>query len=545
MKTRVNLWGTGHGTEAGNASAFRLPRWLEVVLAIVVLLQLVAPFVAHTYGTDGPTHMYWTTRFGEMLSQGVLVPRWVPSGFRGYGSPAFYFYPPVYFYASNLVKVVLQIGEPYMIMQMTGLLLTIASFGTTWFLLRTVGAPRYQALIGSSLYAFAPFRIAELYSRTSLPAHLSYVFLPLLWCGLYLIISRENGRSGVILTGVSAALMFLSSIPLTVGTLALLPLVAIAEREQLTPIVLRRIAAAVALCLGLTAYQLISIATYKNDIQLAILTRIPDYLILDVLHGRMLPAFYHYALLYLSAAILAVVYFRPRTRQTLTPTERNVLRGGLVIIACFAFLDTPIVSEPIWSAVSLIAQGTWRNYIYFLLFAAVVTGTMHSKVLRTSATFITALWCFGALLPLALILTDAHFYRHDPGRTGDTPEYLPKAASLNFLTSVVPAAPQDPLPAEDSRARSPGGDTVTYHRFYWPAWHLYANDSEIRTWPDSVGRARAAIPAQPSRLFWRLERTPLEQAGLWISGLTVGALLVAGGIGLVRSSVSRRNTSTP
>jgi hypothetical protein len=68
--------------------------------------------------------------------------------------------------------------------------------------------------------------------------------------------------------------------------------------------------------------------------------------------------------------------------------------------------------------------------------------------------------------------------------------------------------------------------TVTFHRFYWPYWHLYGDGNEIPTRPDSIGRATAMLPAGQYAATWELERTPLERDGLWISGITAAGIFL-------------------
>ncbi|MFI5201301.1 MAG: hypothetical protein ACHQNE_02825, partial [Candidatus Kapaibacterium sp.] len=388
------------------------------------------------------------------------------------------------------------------------------------------------------LYAFAPFRIAELFSRTSMPSHMAYAILPLLWCGLYEIVAFEQEPRGIAMTAISAAMLFLTTIPLTVGTAAIIVLAAGVERKRLTIRIIRKLAVAVAICVGLCAYQLISVALYRAEVHFSVLFRVPDYLILDLFKGVMLPAVYHYLLLYGGTAILIFVLWWKGSR--LEQSERTVLRLGLALFGLFLFFDTPLLSEPAWRLISTLAQGTWRNYIYFLLFDCAVTATARTTMLRRRVLFVTALWTIGALLPILLVLSNIHMYPHDPGRTGDTPEYLPKHSNTAFLAAIESPV----ISPTDTDVVVPGPGIVTFHRFWWPGWHLYAGNSEITTWPDSSGRA-CAYGGSSQALHWRLEQKPLETAGLWISGLSWASVLVFLGIGLVQRRVRIFASSSP
>jgi hypothetical protein len=153
--------------------------------------------------------------------------------------------------------------------------------------------------------------------------------------------------------------------------------------------------------------------------------------------------------------------------------------------------------------------------------------------MRKSVTFITILWSAGTILPLVLVLFNIHFYPHFMVGSGDTGEYLPVAASP-LIVQQEPADQtipnKDVIPNADTLA----GKTVTFHRFYWESWYLFADDKEIPTTADSLGRAIAKIPEGTHRLRWELQQTSAESAGLWISAFTAAGICLALGFGLVR-----------
>ncbi|HEX5316419.1 MAG TPA: hypothetical protein VFX22_07195, partial [Candidatus Kapabacteria bacterium] len=56
----------------------RLPKALEVLFGVVVLLELIAPFTPRSYGLDGGYHLIWIQQFSELFVHGTLMPRWSP-----------------------------------------------------------------------------------------------------------------------------------------------------------------------------------------------------------------------------------------------------------------------------------------------------------------------------------------------------------------------------------------------------------------------------------------------------------------------------------
>src|SRR5438105_4405721 len=96
-------------------SPFRLPKILEVLLGLIVVLEFVAPFIAKIHGFDAHLHLLWIRRFAELNSSGILIPTWDPSGFFGFGSVAFYFYPPLTYILGSIVHTITGIADPYIL----------------------------------------------------------------------------------------------------------------------------------------------------------------------------------------------------------------------------------------------------------------------------------------------------------------------------------------------------------------------------------------------------------------------------------------------
>ena len=82
----------------------RQPFLVLAAAAIVLLLPslVLGTLISHS----SPQNLTWAAQFAEQVRAGVLYPRWMPDSFEGLGSPAFYFYPPLPFWADALVSIV-------------------------------------------------------------------------------------------------------------------------------------------------------------------------------------------------------------------------------------------------------------------------------------------------------------------------------------------------------------------------------------------------------------------------------------------------------
>src|SRR5690349_8951373 len=88
-----------------------LPRpraaWRSFGLIAVVALLLMTPelLIGLTVTDNYRFNLLWPEQFGELFRSGHLYPRWLPHAWKGLGTPAFYFYPPIFFWVSSLVDV--------------------------------------------------------------------------------------------------------------------------------------------------------------------------------------------------------------------------------------------------------------------------------------------------------------------------------------------------------------------------------------------------------------------------------------------------------
>jgi hypothetical protein len=535
-----------------------------VLLALIVLLELLAPFVSTTYGVDGGYHLSWIGEFTSLVARGVYLPRWIPEAYSGFGAPSFYFYPPLTYYIAYGFRALTGITDAKVLFQMTGLFATFASFFSVRKLLGALGSRGYQKNIAALLYAFAPLRIAELYSRSNLSVHVAYIFLPLVWYGIVSIVqARDRNRiRGILILAVSISLLALTNVPLLCLTLTCIIIAAILFYKSITRTIVEDVVISGLLVIALTAFHYFTVLSFMQDSSMSSLLVVrPDYLITDLLHGGNIPAAYHIFLIFAAVVMIAIAFrMERRSHLDIDPQERTVVQIGLAIAALVAFLGIPVISVPFWKFLPPLPliQDSWRFYSYGLLFVVVMVGIGTSSMLRKASRAIVWLWVLGAFVPIVLVVFHIHLYQHFERPSNVATEYLTTYAVSR--DSIVPTmqrhehdAPALAMLFENERmelaGQSPTADTlhvslrsprrIAYHRFYWPAWHLYANSELLRTWPDSIGRATADLPAGTYQASWELERSPLELAGLWISGFAATGIIGIAAVGRMRKGFKK------
>ncbi len=531
-----------------------------MLLTLVVLLELIAPFVSTTYGVDAGYHVRWIAEFATLLSHGDYVPRWVSTAYSGFGAPSFYFYPPLTYYVAYALRLLTGVIDPKTLFNLTGLLATIGSFFSVRMLFNSLGAEVYRKNVAALLYAFAPLRIAEMYSRSNLSVDLGYVFLPLVWLGVVLLFRTAPSRRhrGVFTLAISASLLAITNLPLFLTTTTCLIVGAIVCHKQLTRRVILNAGLASLLVIGLTAFHYFTVLSFMDDSRLSgLLVLHPDYLVTDLLHGHNTPAAYHIFLILIGFALIGLAArSRLRLNRSIDPTQRAILGIGLACAAFVAFLGIPIISVPVWRFLPPLPliQDSWRFYSCGLLFVVTLLAIADWPSMRKAYLAIGWLWTLGAIVPIVLVVFHLHFYKHFERSPDVATEYLTTSGVSRY--SIVETMARHKNDAAALATLSPNESVVlwdkyptferfnfildssrevTFHRFYWPAWHLYVNGTAITTRPDSLGRAVASMPAGDYVATWRLEASPLERAGMGISEISFVGIFAVGGVEFFRS----------
>ena len=186
-----------------------MERFLKIDLPIIGLsLLLLLPAIL------GPAMLrdsfqidwVWSDQFTVELARGHLYPRWLPLSNGGAGSPTFYFYPPLAFYVSGLLGIVMPtyaaiIGCFAIALVLSGYTMLAWLHGTK------------RPLVGALLFMAAPYHIYDFYGRGGQAEFVAIALLPLIALGL-----RRAGNRRPALLAFSYAAMILAHLPLALLT---------------------------------------------------------------------------------------------------------------------------------------------------------------------------------------------------------------------------------------------------------------------------------------------------------------------------------------
>lgn len=198
-------------------------RILSFIVILIAGVLCVLPALLYGFpaqAADGALHAIWYTNFADQFWSGEPYPRWLAGMNGGLGSPAFFYYAPVSYYITSLLRPLFGSsggggGDPQGWLQLAAStsLAVIASGLCSYLWLKKIADER-AALVAAVLYMAMPYHVAtEIYMRGALAGMWTFVWMPLVLNFTKEIINN-NKLAGVGLA-VSYALLIMTHPPTT------------------------------------------------------------------------------------------------------------------------------------------------------------------------------------------------------------------------------------------------------------------------------------------------------------------------------------------
>jgi len=188
---------------------------LVIVLAGIILTAPVLIYGIPFFSDDGVTHhAVWYVCFSDQFWAGDLYPRWLMGMNNGLGSPVFFYYPPVLFFVTSLLRPFFG-GDSHGWYQLgvsaCAALIASGSCGYAW--LKQM-AGRNSALAAAILYMATPYHLAsDLYVRGSLAEYWAFIWMPLILFFTHKIV--HGHRLAAAGCALSYALLVMTHLPTT------------------------------------------------------------------------------------------------------------------------------------------------------------------------------------------------------------------------------------------------------------------------------------------------------------------------------------------
>ena len=563
---------------------------MVIVLAGIILTAPVLIYGIPFFSDDAVTHhAVWYVQFSEQLWAGNLYPRWLMEMNSGLGSPVFFYYPPVLFFVTSVLRPFFH-GDTHGWYQLgvsaCAALIASGICAYAW-LKQMVGSN--SALAAAVLYMATPYHLAsDLYVRGSLAEYWAFIWMPLILYFTHRIM--QGNRLAVAGCALSYALLIMTHLPVTVifSPIPVCYAFFMASREQkikvtgwtMVAMMLGIGASFVYLWPALTMQNLVFLErmttgyfSYKNWLFFTNLSLWPSekFLVLLVIVDLT------------GIACCTFVISRGNANR-----ENARLNAFWFAVASVGILMMTQLSAPIWLGVSILQkiQFPWRfNAIVSLATTALLALAISSFRKRESRSFKIAT-AIAALLVVAWIpgtgwaiwqaypfhisdQEDVDYKKREIAERREVPEYYPRwnlpMAEMNWECSVdedewdsqLNSRFQSLLQRVDdssgnlSRVKivegtgevnvsswKPGeirlqttsstGMRLNVSQFYYPNWSaiLFSEQQAINVQPSQPdGLISLSIPGGDHEVLLKLQQSPAETVGELVSSISVAAVV--------------------
>jgi len=140
------------------------------------------------------------------LTDGMLPVRWSADLGYGFGYPIFNYYDPLPYYIGGVIEAV---GTNTLLATKAMMAIGVMLAGLSMYLLGKEFWGKSGGILSALFYMYAPYHAVDIYVRGDVAEYWAYVFIPLVFLGLWKIYKEGKWRYAV-LTAVSFALLVIS-----------------------------------------------------------------------------------------------------------------------------------------------------------------------------------------------------------------------------------------------------------------------------------------------------------------------------------------------
>lgn len=172
---------------------------------ILTLLSSISLFtISLKYGHDILFHLSRIGGIKDSFSND-LFPSIYSNYLNGYGYGNPLFYPDIFLYVPAFINYLgLSINTSYKIFI---ILVNFFSIISMYITVKGISKSKYAGIISSIIYAFASYRLIDVFSRAALGEALAFIFIPLIIYGIYNIIYGDYKKFYILVIGMSGLIL--------------------------------------------------------------------------------------------------------------------------------------------------------------------------------------------------------------------------------------------------------------------------------------------------------------------------------------------------
>jgi len=543
------------------------------LLALMVVgITLVMPvflgdfFPAH----DLLYHLNWNKFFVDQFWAGDLYPRWLMGMNGGQGSPAFFFYGPIPYYAAAMFKPFLA-DDPHGWLRLgLSFSLALGLSGIFSFLWLKKITDKKTAFLGALFYMLLPYHLqVDLFHRLALAEFWAFAWMPLILYAVTEIVSGSKTGSLKLAVGYSLLIMTHLSTTLIFSPLPLLYAWVLSDRDKKLKVAFNVLSSMIfGLCLS--AIYLLPVLMTQDHVVLSRMTEgRGSYHQGFLLSGETLqPLPWQGYWKFLSSSTLftlmvSAIFILPSWLSQNSLTRRiGIFWCSISVIAVFMMYPW---SEPLWRMLPTLQkiQFPWRfNMILSVAASAsIVIGLYALKNEASRYERIARVFIFSIVIALAIIAGNLFLERasrqldpedlaiivHSQQFNEGASEYLPRWVPDEMVALIIAKEMQQSIP----RIQIAEGDgnaqirkwqsrhieisvqtqekiLLEVGQFFYPGWtaKAAAGDASYSLSPSGHGTLEIQIPEGEHLISITLDAGREEVIGRWVSLVSLMGLII-------------------
>lgn len=161
-----------------------------ILVGIIAGIPLYANYIINAEGHDLIFHLMRIEGVKDALLSGQFPVRIHPTQFDGYGYATGVYYPELFLYIPALLRI---IGFPILdAYQIFIFIQNIITAIVSYVCFKTISRDEKLGLLGCALYTLSLYRMINVYYRSAVGESLAMIFIPMVFLGLYLIITLRD-----------------------------------------------------------------------------------------------------------------------------------------------------------------------------------------------------------------------------------------------------------------------------------------------------------------------------------------------------------------
>lgn len=167
------------------------------------------------YVDDGVQHIARLMGTAQSIEEGQIIPVIMSNFCNGFGYSWNIFYSPITAYIPLIFSIFTNSFE--LMLKLFIILVSFLSGISIYEFVKKISNNRYAGLLSSAIYIFAPYRLTDMYIRIAISELTSFIFIPIVFQGMYDILNSEEksfkksliltlGATGLILTHIVIAM---------------------------------------------------------------------------------------------------------------------------------------------------------------------------------------------------------------------------------------------------------------------------------------------------------------------------------------------------